>query len=42
MILEGKRAYDFSKGNLTIEYIENHIIKKDYIKRANDAEAQKD
>ena len=34
MILTGNRAYDFSKGNLTIEYIERHIMNKDYIERA--------
>lgn len=42
MILTGNKAYDFSKGNLTIEYIERHIMNKDYITRANFANDKKD
>ena len=42
MILTGNKAYDFSKGNLTIEYIERHIMNKDYITRANVENDKKD
>lgn len=42
MILTGNKAYDFSKGNLTIDYIERHIINKDYIVRAKTELDKKD
>ena len=42
MILNGRKAYDFSRGNLTIDYIENHIIGEDYVKQAAAKTAKKD
>ena len=42
MILHGKKAYDFSRGNLTIDYIENHILNEDFITQAAAKTAKKD
>jgi hypothetical protein len=42
MILTENKAYDFSKGNLTIEYIERHIMNKDFIERAQNSDDKKD
>ena len=36
VILNGEKTYDFSKGNLTVEYIKDHVTTEEFKTRAQE------